>query len=160
MSRLSLVLGSSTRGNLVEALSLAGRPLTAYRIARSYNMNVAKVYVEAKRLSGLGLLEVVKGERGTEYNLSDENLRNLALKLSERVTPYDSWSSQKAKRTRFRAGLSTIPDVTVGGPSKVRMARMAKPSRLPGELENLASLAGKKFDAKYRRKSGRRYDRL
>jgi len=141
----------------VEALSMAGRPLTAYRIARSYNMNVAKVYVEAKRLSGLGLLEVVKGERGTEYRLRDENLRNLALKLSDRVTPYDSWSSQKAKRTRFRAGLSTIPDVTVGGPAKVRMA---KPSRLPGELENLASLAGKQFDAKYRRRSGRRYDRL
>ena len=141
----------------MEALSMAGRPLTAYRIARSYNMNVAKVYVEAKRLSGLGLLEVVKGERRTEYRLSDENLRNLALKLSDRVTPYDSWTGEKAKRTRFRAGLSTIPDVTLGGPARVNAA---KPSRLPGELANLASLAEKKFEAKYRRKSGRMYDRI
>jgi len=157
MSRLGLVLGSSTRGNLVEALSTSGRPLTAYRVARSYNMNVAKVYVEAKRLSGLGLLEPVKGKRGTEYRLSDENLRRLALKLSDRVTPYDSWSSERAKRVRFRAGLSTVPDVTVGSPGKVGIA---KPSRLPGELVNLASLAKRKFDAKYRRRSDRRYDRL
>ena len=157
MSRLGMFLGSSTRGNLLEALSMSGRPLTAYRIARSYNMNVAKVYVEAKRLSGLGLLEVVRGRRGIEYRLADEDLRKLALKLSERVTPYDSWSGDKAKRTRFMAGLSKIPDVTVGSPARVGMA---KPSRLPGELENLASLAERKFAAKYRRRSGRCYDLL
>ncbi|MGP8056114.1 MAG: hypothetical protein ACLP9K_00690 [Nitrososphaerales archaeon] len=157
MNRLSLVLGSSTRSNLVEALSMSSRPLTAYRVARSYNMNVAKVYVEARRLAGLGLLEAVKGKRGTEYRLEDEDLRRLALKLSDRVTPYDAWSSEKAKQARFRSGLSTVPGMTLGGRAKVRTA---EPSRLPGELENLASLAKKKFDAKYRRRSDRRYDRL
>ena len=157
MSRLAAVLGSLTRSNLVEALSMSSRPLTAYRVAREYNMNVARVYVEAKRLAGLGLLRTVKGRRGIEYDLCDEDLRRLALRLSYRVVSYDSWSSEKAKRTRFRAGLSKVPEMALRNSASFPLS---KPSRLRGELENLALMAKKSFNAKYRRKSEREYDRV
>ena len=157
MNRLGLLLGSSTRGNLVAALSTTYKPLTAYRIAKSYNMNVAKVYLEARRLAELGLLEARKSNRGTGYVLSDKNLRLLALRLSERVTPYDEWSSNRAKRARFRAGLSIVPQLSGARPTEVRTE---KPSRFPGELENLAMLAKLRFNGKYRKKSARDYDRL
>lgn len=55
MSRLGELLGSRTRGNVVEALALSGEPLAACRVAKSYNMNIAKAYKEMKRLSDLGV---------------------------------------------------------------------------------------------------------
>ena len=36
MSRLGELLGSKTRGNIIEALALADRPLSAYKVAKSY----------------------------------------------------------------------------------------------------------------------------
>lgn len=39
----------------MEALALSGEPLAACRVAKSYNMNIAKAYKEMKRLSDLGV---------------------------------------------------------------------------------------------------------
>jgi len=157
MNRLGELLGSTTRGNLVEALALSDRRLTAYGVARAYNMNIAKVYTEAKRLEGLGLVRSAKGNRGREYELVDDNLRDLALKLSSRVLTYESWKSPESKRIRFRMGLSSVPRLPL-----VRQQAVVDTGgrRMPGELENLAILGRKKFDAKYRRMSERSYDRL
>ncbi len=157
MNRMGELLGSVTRGNVVEALALSKRPLTSYRVAKAYHMNVAKVYIEMKKLAGLGLVKPTRGRRGVEYTLADEDLRGLALKLSSRVVTYDAWTSEEAKRARFRMGLATVPRVSLGsGPGETE----AKPTRLPGELENLAVLGRKKFDAKYRRTAKGEYGRI
>jgi DNA-binding transcriptional ArsR family regulator len=157
MNRLGELLGSTTRGNLVEALALSDRSLTAYGVAKAYNMNIAKVYLEAKKLEGLGLVRSARGARGREYELADDNLRDLALKLSSRVQTYDSWKSPESRRARFRMGLVSVPRFTLVGQPKVVDASRRK---MPGELENLAILGRKKFDAKYRRTGDGSYDRL
>jgi len=157
MSRLGELLGSITRGNLVEALALTDRGLTAYRVAKSYNMNVAKVYREAKRLEGIGVVRSAKGARGMEYDLVDNNLRNLALKLSSRVQTYESWNSPESKRARFRMGLAQVPPFSLVGQASVVDGRQR---RMAGELENLAILGRSKFNAKYREVGRRSYDRL
>ncbi len=157
MNRLGELLGSVTRGNVVVALALARLPLTSYRVSKIYNMNVAKTYIEMSKLAALGLVKATRGRRGTEYTLVDDDLRRLALKLSSRLVTYESWARQEAKRERFRMGLAQVPPVSLRRPA--RMIEM-KPTRLSGELENLASLARKKFNAKYRRASDREYDRI
>jgi len=157
MSRLSIVLGSATRGNVVEALALAVRPMTSYRIARSYNMNIAKVYSETKKLASLGLIKGSTGERGTVYELVDEDLRRLALRLANRVVPFETWKGTEARKGRTRAGYSVVPRFSMGG--RVTLLPV-KPTRMEGELENLALLAKKRFDAKYSKVSSREYDYL
>ena len=157
MNRLGELLGSNTRGNIVEALALSDRPLTAYRVARMYNMNVAKVYLEMKKLNGLGMVKPIVKDRGREYELVDSSLRSLALKLSSRVQTYESWKSDESKRARFRMGLASVPRFTMERPSK---AVEPGQRRMSGELENLAVLGRKKFDSKYRRMSRRDYARI
>jgi hypothetical protein len=157
MTHLGELLGSTTRGNLVEALALSGRALTAYGVAIAYNMNIAKVYLEARRLERLGLIRSTNGKRGREYELADEDLRRLALKLSSRVQTYESWRSGESKRARFRMGLVSVPRFSLEGQSREVDTSQR---RMPGELENLAILGRKKFDSKYRRMSERSYDRL
>jgi len=157
MSPLRELLGSATRANIVEALALAGKPLTSYRLSKAYHMNVAKTYTEVKKLAGLGLVRPVKGKRGKEYTLADEDLRRLALKLSSRVVTYDVWKSEESKRARFRMGLAPVPRISLRRGVK---AAGARPTRMPGELENLALLARKKFDAKYHRMATGEFDRV
>ena len=156
MGRLGELLGSTTRGNIVEALALAKRGLTAYGVAKAYHMNVAKVYAEMKRLERLGLVRSANGNRGREYELVDDSLRDLALKLSTRVQTYESWKSPESKRARFRMGLVPVPQFSLGQSSVADVSQR----RMPGELENLAVLGRKKFDAKYRRMGERSYGRL
>ncbi|MDG7008032.1 MAG: winged helix-turn-helix transcriptional regulator [Nitrososphaerota archaeon] len=148
------LLGSSTRANIVEALALSDTPMTAYRIGRKYNMNVAKVYSEMKRLGSLGLVETAGERRWKEYVLVDKDLRNLALRLSSRVQTYEAWRSAGAKRERFRMGLAKIPSYSLDGEPR---AMEPGERRIPGELENLAVLGRRKFDAKYRREAEREY---
>jgi DNA-binding transcriptional ArsR family regulator len=158
MNRLGELLGSVTRGNIIEALALSDKPLTAYRVAMAYNMNVAKVYIEMKKLNSLGLVKPAeRSGRGRQYELVDDDLRNLALKLRSRVQTYESWKSSESKRARFRMGLASVPQVSLEGPP-----RAAEPGqrRMPGELDNLAILGRKKFDSKYRRSTGKDYDRV
>ena len=155
MGRLGELLGSATRGNIVEALAISERPLTCYRISKLYNMNVAKVYVAMKRLAALGLVTPSRGRGGVEYRIGDEDLRRLALKLSGRVVTYEAWSSQGARKERFRSGLSPVPALPLGRP---RRPTLIKPTRLPGELDSLAMLARAKFDGRYRRTPEGAYD--
>lgn len=141
----------------MEALALSDRSLTAYGVAKAYNMNIAKVYIEMKRLESLGLVRSTKRNRGREYELVDDNLRDLALKLSSRVQTYESWKSPESRRARFRMGLASVPQYSLSGQSRVVETGQ---KRMPGELENLAVLGRKKFDAKYRKMGERSYDRL
>jgi hypothetical protein len=122
-----------------------------------YNMNVPKVYSEIRRLTRLGLLKTSRERGGREYLLADKDLRNIAFRLGSRVQTYDSWSSGKSRRERFRSGLARVPPFTLEGePREYRPGER----RMPGELENLAVLGRKKFDVKYRNSRGREYDRL
>lgn len=155
MGQLGELLGSTTRGNVVEALAMSQRPLTCYRISRLYNMNIAKVYVAMKKLARLGLVTPSRGRGGIEYRLRDEDLRRLALKLSTRVVTYEAWNGQDARKERFRTGLSLVPALPLGSAKKLMTT---KPSRMPGELDNLALLARAKFDGKYHRAPDGAYD--
>jgi len=157
MNRLGTLLGSVNRGNIVEALTLAEEPLTSYRVATAYNMNVAKTYLEMKKLAQLGMVKSTKMRRGTGYVLADEDLRRLALKLSSRVVTYSEWASDEAKKARFRAGLVVAKRISLG---RARAGRGAKSTRQRGELETLALLGRKGFDSKYRRRTEREYDSL
>src|SRR5574340_842881 len=136
LNRLATLLGGSNRGNIVEALALSGKPLTAYRVAKTYNMNVAKVYIEMKRLVALGMVGPREGRRGLEYGLIDGDLRSLAVRLSSRVQTYNSWRSKGSRLARFKMGLLVVPPVTLTPrPGTASGARR----RMPGELENLAA---------------------
>ena len=153
LNQLGLLLGGLAKGNIVEALALSSAPLTCYRISKMCNMNTSKVYVAMKTLKSLGVVEESRGRGGLEYRLSDDDLRRIALRLSDRVTPLVEWKSQEARKFRFRAGLARAPRLLFSSAGVSR----EKPSRSPGELENLARLAGKRFDAKYRRTSDGQY---
>jgi len=150
-------LGSTTRGNLVEALALSDKGLTAYRVAKAYNMNIAKVYVEMKRLERLGIVRSVRRNRGKEYELDNAALKELALELSSRVQTYESWRSPASRRARFRMGLASIPQVSLESPTGVVDSNQR---RMPGELDNLAVLGRRRFDVKYRRTGDRTLDRV
>lgn len=123
-----------------------------------YNMNIAKVYFEMKRLASLGLARAREKTSGRkQYELADEDLRSLALKLSSRVQTLESWRSTDSRRDRFRMGLAAVPPFSLEGPP---LAKALEGRRMPGELENLAALGRKKFDSKYRGRTGRSYDRV
>ena len=154
---LETLLGSSTRKSLVEALALSERPLTPYRVAKEYNINVAKTYLEAKRLAAAGFLRRVRGSRGTEYELADDDLRQLTVRLSSRVMSLRRWRDEGERSSRFRAGLRRVPDFSIGTPTE---GSLAKPTRLQGELEGLAALGRRKFARKYRQVGAREYARL
>jgi DNA-binding transcriptional ArsR family regulator len=160
LDRLAQLLGSSTRANIVEALALAKKPLTAYRISKMYNMNFSKVYIEMKKLKGLGLVSTIMRRRGVEYVLIDENLRALALELSSRTITYDDWSASEERARRFRGGLIKVPKFSLVGQNKSLLPLGSKPTRLRGELRTLALLARSKFDKKYRRIGDRQYVRV
>jgi len=160
MDSLSQLLGSSTRARIVELLALSKKPLSAYRVSKMYNINTGKVYLEMKKLAGLGLVASLRGRRGVEYALIDENLRALSLKLSSRrVITYDEWRSPEAKAQRFRSGLIKPPKFP-GVWNKATSDERQKSTRLPGELNALARLARSKFDKKYRRIRDREYARI
>lgn len=150
-------MGSSTRGNILEGLAFSREPLTAYRLARIYNMNVAKVYGEIKRLSDLGLIRPTSMTRGVGYELVDEDLKSLALKFSSRVQTLESWQAEESRRARFRMGLERVPPFSLGRPTEMDESVQRK---MPGSLDNLAALGRKKFDAKYGKRSERMYDRV
>ncbi len=156
MYSLSTLLGSSTRGNLVGALARADSPLTSYEVAKMYNMNVAKVYGEMKRLKEMGLVEAVPGRRGTGYKLVDDDLKRLALRLSPRVTTLEAWRSEDERRSRFMNGLREVPEFLLQRP-EVQVDE--KPSRFGGELRSLAVLGRRMFDSKYRRTGERAWSR-
>jgi hypothetical protein len=118
-------------------------------------MNIAKVYVAMRKLATLGLVTPSRGRGGIEYRLQDEDLRRLALHLSTRVVTYEAWSSQDARKERFRSGLSLVPTVQLGSARKLAAI---KPTRMPGELDNLALLAKAKFESKYRKSPHGAYD--
>lgn len=140
----------------MEALAVSPKPLTPYRVAKEYDMNVAKVYIEMKRLTRLGVVRAAGRRRGVEYRLADEDLRGLALKYSSRVVPLEEWNSPQQRASRLRMGLRRIP------PYAIELAKdiATKPTRLPGELDGLASLGRKRFDARYRRVAEREFARV
>jgi hypothetical protein len=158
MNRLAQLLGSSTRANVVLTLALARRPLSAYRVSKICNMNIAKVYIDMKKLANLSLVSKNRGRRGLEYTLVDDNLRSLALKLSPRMLSYDDWRSAEARAERFRSGFAKVPDFSLGGQTEPPL--VAKLTRMLGELESLAQLARSKFDKRYRRIGDHEYARL
>ncbi len=146
------------RARIVELLALAKKPLSAYRVAKMYNLNVSKVYHEIKRLDDLGLLLRRRGSKGMEYSLVDENLRALALNLSPQIQSYDDWNSPEAKAQRFRAGLMQVPKFSLGRRQAKLLER--KRTRMPDELDTLALLARRSFEKKYREIGEREYVRI
>ena len=157
MSSLATLLGSATRANIIQALAQSGEALGPYRVAKMFNMNVAKTYTEMKKLAALGVVEGVRGRRGTEYRLVDEDLGRLALRLSQRVVPLERWKSATSKASRFRMGMQAVPGFGLEGSEG---APWVKGSRQEGELDGLAEMGRKRFDAKYRQVKERAYARL
>ena len=157
MSSLAVLLGSATRANIIRALAQSGEPLGPYRVAKMFGMNVAKTYSEMKRLAALGVVEGVRGGRGTAYTLVDEDLRRLSLRLSQRVVPLERWKSPPSKASRFMMGMQAVPGFGLEGGEE---ATWAKASRQEGELDGLAEMGRKRFDAKYRRVGERAFARL
>jgi DNA-binding transcriptional ArsR family regulator len=164
MVLLAELLGSSTRAKVVLALAQnSTKRLSAYRIAKMYGMNVSKVYIEIKRLGNLNLLHVSRGRRGFEYSLADRNLRELANRLSatSRTISYDDWNDPRARAKRLRNGLILIPRFSLERKRDQKKTPLyTKPTRMPGELDNLAKLARKKFDRKYEMTGAREYARI
>lgn len=157
MSQLAELLGSSTRAKIVEALAQSRKRLSAYRISKMYNINISKTYMEIKKLARLNLLSASEGRKGLEYSLADEDLRRLAIKLSGRTISYDDWNDPRAKAQRLRAGLVQVPEFSLG---KKDEPLYVKPTRMRGELDNLALLARYRFDKKYRTIGAREYARV
>jgi hypothetical protein len=160
MKPLAQFLGSSTRASVLEALAFAQRPMTAFRVSKMYKMNIAKVYLEMKRLADLGLVISSRGKRGLEYSLRDKTLRPLVLKLSPRVISFVSWASPEARAQRFRSGMMKIPKFSLGKTERERPLFDMKPTRMREELDTLARLARSNFDKKYRRVGPREFARV
>lgn len=157
MTRLAELLGSITRASVVEALAFGKKPLSAYRIARMYNLNIPKVYLEIKRLSKMGLVTALQGRKGIEYTLNDESIRTLATKLGSRTILYSEWRAQKNQL--LRDGLLKVPRFSISSPREP-VTNFEKTTRLRGELDTLALLARKKFDKKYCQIGDRVYARV
>ena len=81
----------------MEALALSDEPLTPYRVAKEYNMNIAKTYLEAKALARIGVIRAARRKRGLEYELADEDVERVVLKLSSRVVPYARWAEGEGR---------------------------------------------------------------
>lgn len=157
MSKLGLLLGSETRANVLRSLALGNAPLTPYRVAKETGTNVPKVYLEMKRLAALGVIGVARRARGTEYELVDADLRRLVVRLSPRVVALEAWSSEEERASRFRAGFQTVPPFSAQKPDRMTLS---KKTRLPGELDSIASLGRKRFDVKYRPVGDREFARV
>ncbi|MDG6898109.1 MAG: winged helix-turn-helix transcriptional regulator [Nitrososphaerota archaeon] len=147
MDPLAWLLGSSTRAGVVRALSSSDKPLTSYRVAKRFNLNVPKVYKELGRMAEVGLVKASMNRKAREYSLADDDLRRLALRMSPGFVTLEGWSSEEARKLRFRAGLGKKKRNSKGAtPANVPV----KPTRSPGELESLARLGRRAFDSRYR----------
>ena len=137
----------------MEALALSDEPLTPYRVAKEYNMNIAKTYLEAKALARIGVIRAARRKRGLEYELADEDVERVVLKLSSKVVPYARWA--EGGGARFRTGMESVPDLALE-----RGSGPLRPPRPTDELDALATLGRKRFDAKYRRTADRTFASL
>ena len=156
MSKLGELLGSETRAKIIVSLAAGEGSLTAYALAKENGANISKVYLEMKRLYRLGVVNSAGKGRGVAYSLADEDIRRLARKYSARVVGYGDWSSGRAKARRFRMGFAQVPPyVRAKGTGP-----LTKPTRSEGELDALAELGRRRFDAKYAKTSERGYARV
>jgi hypothetical protein len=107
-SRLLAAFGSETRVRTLAVLANAFRPLTAYRIAKTGDILLSKVYGELERLAGAGVV----ARRGKGWVLLDWELGFLVAKRV-RVSWSEDLESARSMHAReadsIHARLGSIP---------------------------------------------------
>lgn len=154
--RLSQLLGSPARAKIIRILASTITPVSAYRVAKIYDMNVNNVYSEIKKLANLGLVSTVTGKRGAQYALIDKNLRALALKLSPNLIGYDEWSMLEVRARRIKSEEIKVPNFL----GKKRKPSDILPREILDGLNIIALTARKSFDKKYRQVGEHDYVRV
>jgi hypothetical protein len=115
------LFGSETRATTLGALANAGRPLTAYRIAKMTGTQVIKTITELRRLEKAGIVMTAPTDRGrTAWILLDPSLRDFFRRRVRVVWSVD-WDREVGRRVarrrsspRIRIDLSRLqpsPDV-------------------------------------------------
>jgi hypothetical protein len=99
-----LLFGSEARATVLGVLANAGRPLTAYRVARITGMQVTKTVNELRRLKEAGFTSNASTDSGRlGWVLSDQSLGEV-LRRRVRIVWSVDWDQTVAGRVRRRRG--------------------------------------------------------
>jgi predicted transcriptional regulator len=159
MSIGEYIFGSRYRWLILDTLSNAEKPLSAYRIASMNNLDAITTYRVLKEFVELGLIESVrKGRKQALYRLPDKEIGN-AIKEFIKALKDQPLSLEWLMRPEVRGKM-------LSSYSKARFEReqrkipLSKDEakailnlRAPGELEALSKLAGSSF-SKYFEEGG------
>ncbi|MDE1821459.1 MAG: hypothetical protein KGJ23_10060 [Euryarchaeota archaeon] len=97
---LACVFGSSTRLGVLATLANSNLPLTAYRVARTLDVNPPKVYTELARLMEAKVVRVSSTENGSRgFSLADPDVAEL-LRKRVRISSEASWMAEIDSRSR------------------------------------------------------------
>ena len=97
---LACVFGSSTRLGVLATLANSSQPLTAYRVARTLDVNPAKVYNELSRLLEARVVRESPTESGSRgFSLVDSDVAEL-LRRRVRLSSEASWMAEVDSRSR------------------------------------------------------------
>lgn len=78
------LFGGKTRSAILETLATAKKPITAYSMAKTNNLDVKTTYDILARLAGIGIVEpIVKANKQTAFKLADNDIRKAIKVLVE-----------------------------------------------------------------------------
>lgn len=152
------MFGGKTRSSILETLATAKKPLAAYRIAATNNLDVKTTYDMLDRLASIGIVEpITKANKQTAFKLASNDIRKAIRILTEstNVINFDAWMrpNVQGKRLMELARVRT-PSEPRGEPLSADAINKILSLRVQGELEALIKVARSSFDKMFKQSDG------
>ncbi len=152
------LFGGKTRSSILEALAATKKPLAAYRIAITNNLDVKTTYDILDRLASIGIVEpITKANKQTAFKLANNDIRKAIRVLIEStvVINFDTWMRPNVQGKRLievvKVRMLSEPR---GEPLPADAINKILSVRVQGELEALIKVARSSFDKMFKQSDG------
>jgi len=152
------LFGGKTRSSILKTLATSEKPLAAYRIAKTNNLDVKTTYDILDRLASIGIVEpITKANKQTAFKLANNDIRKAINVLIEstNVINFDTWMRPNVmgKRLVQMARVRT-PSEQVDEPLSADAISKILSLRAQGELEALIKIARSSFNKTFKEFDG------
>ncbi len=152
------LFGGKTRSSILETLATAKKPVTAYSIATTNNLDVKTTYDILNRLSSIGVVEpVTKANKQTAFKIANNDIRKSIKVLTEstKVINFDTWMrpNMQGRRLLQLARVRTPVELR-DKPLSASAVKKILSLRAQGELEALIKVARSSFERIFKPSDG------
>jgi hypothetical protein len=152
------MFGGRTRSSILETLATAKKPLAAYSIAKSNNLDVKTTYDTLDRLASIGIVEpVTKANKQTAFKLADDDIRKAIKTLTESTNTinFDTWMRPNVLGKRLMKLASVrMPPELADKPLSADAVNRILSLRVQGELEALIKASRSSFNKMFKQLDG------